>query len=227
MPVWSLTMVATKVTSRLLPGRTKASTECWGSEFLLKNIRQFQLWFPFHKETYFWFWILLLPVLHKSVSLQHWQHQTSLNSCPLVPRCPKFSCGGLSSCLLSFPPFQLLSYNLILPTTCTAPTHHMAHISHNTEKEMRPWVIFTVWQSWQLSIKWNESDFKENKQMPAKKVHSHCGLWRGPPSLFLSASSLVLTWFLFLNTGSFPSNDIIHGVLGQVCSCSIAFTQSW
>lgn len=102
MPVWSLTMVATKVTSRLLPGRTKASTECWGSEFLLKNIRQFQLWFPFHKETYFWFWILLLPVLHKSVSLQHWQHQTSLNSCPLVPRCPKFSCGGLSSCLLSF-----------------------------------------------------------------------------------------------------------------------------
>lgn len=196
MPVWSLTMVATKVTSRLLPGRTKASTECWGSEFLLKNIRQFQLWFPFHKETYFWFWILLLPVLHKSVSLQHWQHQTSLNSCPLVPRCPKFSCGGLSSCLLSFP-FLLF------------------------------WVIFTVWQSWQLSIKWNESDFKENKQMPAKKVHSHCGLWRGPPSLFLSASSLVLTWFLFLNTGSFPSNDIIHGVLGQVCSCSIAFTQSW
>lgn len=143
MPVWSLTMVATKVTSRLLPGRTKASTECWGSEFLLKNIRQFQLWFPFHKETYFWFWILLLPVLHKSVSLQHWQHQTSLNSCPLVPRCPKFSCGGLSSCLLSFP-FLLFSLFLLLYFLHFSFSPTISYSQQHAQPPPTTWLTFPI-----------------------------------------------------------------------------------
>lgn len=137
-----------------------------------------------------------------------------LDSCSLVPRCPKFSCGGLSSLLLflsssssssfsssspffsSFPslphfspflpppfssssfsssPFLLLPPPLPLPLpplpslppqplilylflrfslssmitysqqhAHTFPAHHMAHISRNTEKVMRRWVIFTV-----------------------------------------------------------------------------------
>lgn len=139
-----------------------------------------------------------------------------LDSCSLVPRCPKFSCGGLSSLLLflsssssfsssspffssffsfsssfssssfssssfssssspfsSFPslphfsflppsfssssfsssPFLLylfLHFSLSSMITYsqqhahTFPAHHMAHISRNTEKVMRRWVIFTV-----------------------------------------------------------------------------------
>lgn len=66
--------------------------------------------------------------------------------------------------------------------------------------------------------------------MPAKKVHSQCGLQRGRHLFFFVFWSylVLICFFLFLNTGSFPSNVIIHdGVLGQDCYGSIAFTESW
>lgn len=64
--------------------------------------------------------------------------------------------------------------------------------------------------------------------MPAKKVHSQCGLRRGRHHFFFFVFLFGFDMFLFLNTGSFPSNTIIHdGVLGQDCYGSIAFTESW
>lgn len=49
----------------------------------------------------------------------------------------------------------------------------------------------------------------------------------GGAALFLV--SFGFDMFLFLNTGSFPSNDILNGMLGQDCVTVIssAFTESW
>lgn len=203
MPVWSLTMVATKVTSQLPPVKDKASIEYWGPEFF--KYQTIPVMISFSQRDIFLVLNTTAPsppqicvLSYNPGSIKH------LDSCSLVPRCPKFSCGGLSSLLLflsssssssfsssspffsSFPslPHFLLFFLPLSPLppfslssmitysqqhAHTFPAHHMAHISRNTEKVMRRWVIFTVWQSWQLPIKWNEPDFNENSKCQPRK----------------------------------------------------------
>lgn len=65
--------------------------------------------------------------------------------------------------------------------------------------------------------------------MPAKKNPQPLWSVEGPPSFFFFLFLFGLDmFFLFLNTGSFPSNVITRdGVLGQDCYGSIALTESW
>lgn len=126
---------------------------------------------------------------------------------------------------LCFPPHSLSS-KITYSTSYMPPIHHDAHSSHDTE---RSWDFGHLHSLTELvatpPIKWKQYDFKTANASQKKKIHNVvCGGAAIFP-VFLFGFDM----FLFFNTGSSSSNDILNGMLGQDCVTviSIAFTESW